>query len=327
MARRALIIGVTGQDGAYLARLLLDRGYEVHGTSRDAALARLGGLAALGIRDRVRLSSVSSIDFRSIARTIERVEPRRDLQPFRPVFRLAVVRTAGRDHRKHRGGHAQSAGGAALRRRQGAVLPRRILGVFRRYRHPCGRRGYGIPSEEPVRRGQGGGRFARRQLPRGVRIVRVLGSAVQPRIAAAAAAVRDPKDHGGRHANWGRQRRATGARRSFDPARLGLGPGLRETMWKMLQLESPEEFVIASGISHSLEDFVSAAFAELGLDWREHVDHDASLRRPSDIACSLGDPSKAARLLGWKAGLGLEEIIARMLRAEREGQGWSSDGN
>src|SRR5947209_6189818 len=69
MPRRALIIGVTGQDGAYLARLLLDRGYEVHGTSRDAAVARLSGLAALGIRDRVQLSSVSSIDFRSIART------------------------------------------------------------------------------------------------------------------------------------------------------------------------------------------------------------------------------------------------------------------
>src|SRR5947208_4777797 len=75
VARRALIIGVTGQDGAYLARLLLDRGYEVHGTSRDAAVARLGGLAALGVRDRVELSSVSPIDFRSIARTVEHVAP------------------------------------------------------------------------------------------------------------------------------------------------------------------------------------------------------------------------------------------------------------
>jgi GDP-D-mannose dehydratase len=64
------------------------------------------------------------------------------------------------------------------------------------------------------------------------------------------------------------------------------------------QLDTPDEFVIASGISHSLEDFVSVAFAELDLDSREHIDHDASLRRPNDMACWLGNPSKASNLVG-----------------------------
>ncbi len=75
MAETALIIGVTGQDGAYLARLLAAKGYAVHGTSRDAELARVDGLTALGIRDRVKMHSISPVDFRSVVQTIESVEP------------------------------------------------------------------------------------------------------------------------------------------------------------------------------------------------------------------------------------------------------------
>jgi GDPmannose 4,6-dehydratase len=73
--RNALIIGITGQVGPYLARLLLGKGYAVHGTSRDAALARLDGIHALGIRDRVVLHSMSPVDFQSIAQVIDRVAP------------------------------------------------------------------------------------------------------------------------------------------------------------------------------------------------------------------------------------------------------------
>src|SRR5579871_136368 len=75
MPRRALIVGITGQDGSYLAQLLLAAGNEVHGTSRDAELARLDGLLALGIRDKVHLSSMSPTDFRSVVQTVERVAP------------------------------------------------------------------------------------------------------------------------------------------------------------------------------------------------------------------------------------------------------------
>lgn len=87
----------------------------------------------------------------------------------------------------------------------------------------------------------------------------------------------------------------------------------------MLQRDQPDDFVIASGIAHSLEEFVATAFDKVGLNWRDHVDHDPSLARPSDISCSLGDATKAARLLDWRPTVAFAEIVARMISAEREG--------
>jgi GDPmannose 4,6-dehydratase len=90
-------------------------------------------------------------------------------------------------------------------------------------------------------------------------------------------------------------------------------------MWSMLNLQQPKDFVIASGTPHSLEQFVAAAFGELGLDWRAHVDFDPAVSRPSDIACSVGNAERAKRLLDWKPTVTFAEIVSRMLRGEREG--------
>jgi GDPmannose 4,6-dehydratase len=87
----------------------------------------------------------------------------------------------------------------------------------------------------------------------------------------------------------------------------------------MLQCEQPDDFVVASGVAHSLEEFVAMAFAEVGLNWRDYVDYDSSLTRSNDIMHSLGDPSKAAEVLHWRSSVKLSEIVARMVRAEREG--------
>ena len=87
----------------------------------------------------------------------------------------------------------------------------------------------------------------------------------------------------------------------------------------MLQCDTADDFVIASGVSHSLEEFVATAFAEVGLDWRDHVDFDGSLKRPNDIAYSAGDPAKAKRVLGWSGQTSFAEIVSRMVRAERLG--------
>jgi GDPmannose 4,6-dehydratase len=87
----------------------------------------------------------------------------------------------------------------------------------------------------------------------------------------------------------------------------------------MLQCDQPDDFVIASGVAHSLEEFVATAFAAVGLNWQDHVDHDSSLVRSSEIMYSLGDPSKA--VLHWSSTVKLPEIVARMVRAEREGAG------
>jgi GDPmannose 4,6-dehydratase len=86
----------------------------------------------------------------------------------------------------------------------------------------------------------------------------------------------------------------------------------------MLQHNEPDDFVIASGISHSLEELATVAFHEVGLDWRDHVEHDPALLRPSDILCSRGDPSKAAKVLGWRSRVDFHEIVKRMVWAERD---------
>jgi GDPmannose 4,6-dehydratase len=79
----------------------------------------------------------------------------------------------------------------------------------------------------------------------------------------------------------------------------GWAPEYVEAMWRMLQLDTPEDIIIASGVSHTLEEFVATAFSEVGLNWREHVAVDSSLSRPSDIEESVGDPCKAIRVLDW----------------------------
>ena len=89
----------------------------------------------------------------------------------------------------------------------------------------------------------------------------------------------------------------------------------------MLQRDQPDDFVVASGVAHSLEEFVASAFLEVGLNWQDHIDYDPSLVRSSDIMYSLGDPSKAAEALDWRPTVKLSEIVARMIRAEQEGAG------
>jgi GDPmannose 4,6-dehydratase len=90
-----------------------------------------------------------------------------------------------------------------------------------------------------------------------------------------------------------------------------------EAMWLMLQHDEPGDFVIATGESHTLKEFVALAFAEFGLDWNEHVDVDPSLFRPSDIVYSRGNPEKSRHLLGWEATTKFRELVAIMTEAER----------
>jgi GDPmannose 4,6-dehydratase len=99
----------------------------------------------------------------------------------------------------------------------------------------------------------------------------------------------------------------------------GWAPDYVEAMWKMLQCGQPDDFVVASGVAHSLEEFATMVFAEVGLNWRDHVDYDSSLARSSEIMCSLDDPSKAAQILDWRSTVKLPEIVARMVRDGREG--------
>ena len=89
-----------------------------------------------------------------------------------------------------------------------------------------------------------------------------------------------------------------------------------DAMWRMLQQDRPDDYVIATGETHPLEDFVEAAFSDVGLRARDHVIVDASLKRPTDIDGNYADPSKAATVLGWKASVHMGEVVRRMIEAE-----------
>jgi len=90
-----------------------------------------------------------------------------------------------------------------------------------------------------------------------------------------------------------------------------------DAMWRMLQQDQPDDYVISTGESHTLEAFVVSAFAQFGLDWADHVETDPSLFRPSEIVRNAGDPSKATRGLGWRASVVFPELISKLAEAEQ----------
>lgn len=315
----ALIAGITGQDGAYLARFLLGKGYVVHGTSRDAALARVDGLVALGIRDKVVLHSMSPADFQSVTQVIEDVAPNEiynlsgqssvSLSFTQPAETLTGITLGTLNmletlRRLRISAHFYNAGssecfgdtGAHAANEQTAFRPKSPYGVAKaaaislvtNYRESYGLfacSGLLFNHDSPLRPS----RFVTRKVTAAAARI---GAGSRERLALGNLAVRR---------DW------------------GWAPDYVEAMWKMLQCEQPDDFVVASGVAHSLEEFAATAFAAVGLNWRDYVDHDSSLVRSSDIMCSLGDPSKAAEVLDWRSNVKFPEIVARMVHAEREG--------
>jgi GDPmannose 4,6-dehydratase len=323
--RVALITGVTGQDGAYLAGLLLGKGYVVHGTSRDAALARLGGLIALGIRDQVTLHSMSPTDFQSVAQVIEAVAPDEiynlsgqssvSLSFTQPAETLAgialgtlnileALRRLRARVRFYNAGSSESFGDTGTRAANEltAFRPKSPYGVAKaaanslvvNYRESYGLftcSGLLFNHESPLRPS----RFVTRKITTAAARI---GAGSRERLALGNLSIRR---------DW------------------GWAPDYVEAMWKMLQHDRPDDFVIASGTAHSLEEFVATAFLEVGLNWREYVDYDPLLVRPSDIMFSLGDATKAAQVLDWRPTLKLPEIVAQMIRADQKSAGDAKD--
>ena len=317
--RTALIIGATGQVGAYLARLLLDKDYVVYGTSRDAALARREGLVALGVGDRVRLHSMSPHDFQSVTQVIEGTAPDE-------IYNLAGQSSVALSFSQP----VETLTGITL----GTL---NILEVLRRLQHKARLFNAGSSEcfgETPV---EGANELTafHPKSPYGVAKAAAISLVANYREAYDLFACSGllfnhesplrPVRFVTRKITAAAARIAAGSKERLALGNIsiqrdwGWAPEYADAMWRMLQSEDAEDFVIASGVAHSLEQFAAAAFAEAGLDWQEHVDFDAGLQRPSDISHSVGDPSKAARVLGWRTHVGFDEIVARMVRAEREG--------
>ena len=314
----ALICGVSGQDGAYLAKLLLDRGYRVVGTSRDAQVGSFGNLTRIGVRDRIELASMASNDFRSVVQILARYEPQE-------VYHLAGQSSVGLSFEQPVE-TLESISLSTLNLLEGI----RFLGRNTRF--------YSAGSSECF--GDNGDKAADELTPFRPR---------SPYAVAKAAAfwqVANYREAYGLYACSGilfnhespfRPERfvtqkivkaacriAAGSKESLQLGNLdiyrdwGWAPEYVDAMSRMLQQDDPQDIVIATGETHVLEDFVSEAFEAVGLDWRRHVISDPSLMRPTDLRISRANPSLAERKLGWRANLHMRGVVRAMVAAERQ---------
>ncbi len=316
--KTALIFGVSGQDGAYLSRLLLDKGYLVHGTSRDAARQPFTGLQALGVRERVTTHSSSMRDSDELLRLIQHVRPD-EIYNFAGLSSVAlsfvepetaresiaeaqarlleVLRSSGVRSRLYQSASSECFGdlphGSSGDERT-AFAPRSPYAEAKAEAHRTTihyRERYGLYAvsgivcnhESPLRTD----RFVTRKI-----------------FAAAAASA------GGSS--------ATLALGDMSVSRdWGYAAEYVEAMWLMLQRAQPEDFVLATGESHTVEELASAACAEFGLDHRDHVTVDSSFFRPTDLRYSRGNPSRARSELGWEARTKFAGLVRLLADAER----------
>ena len=315
---RALICGISGQDGTYLADLLLKKGYSVVGSSRDAQTTDFRNLSRLGIRQQIQLESMATHDFRSVLQLIHKVEPDEiynlsgqssvGLSFSQPIETLDSVITGtlnllesirflGRSVRFYNAGSSECYGdtegvGASEHsqfrpRSPYAVAKAAAYWLVANYREAYGLHastGILFNHESPIRPE----RFVTRKIvATACRIS--LGS--QEKLTLGNVQIRR---------DW------------------GWAPEYVDAMWRIVQCDTPGDFVIATGTTNSLEDFVREAFAALSLDWRDHTTVSEALFRPTDISEGKGNADKAERILGWKAHLHMTEIVGKMVQAELE---------
>jgi len=313
--KRALVLGISGQDAAYLAQLLLGKAYEVIGTSRDAMAADRTKLRALGIDGQVDVASMASNDFRSVLQTVARAEPDEIYnlagqtsvglsfeQPVETIESIAIgtlnlleaIRFVGKPTKLYNAGSSECFGdtGNFPANELTPFRPRSPYAVAKGCSHNLidnYREAYSLYActgilfnhESPLRPA----RFVTQKIVRAA--ARIAGGS------------RESLTLGNLriHRDW------------------GWASEYVEAMWLMLQRPKPRDFVIATGRTVSLEYFVEHAFAHFGLDWREHVRVDEGLLRPTDIAFSAADPSLAEQELGWKAIFDVDDVIRELCNA------------
>lgn len=309
---KALICGITGQDGSYLAKLLLEKGYEVIGTSRDAMASSLVNLDRLGIKENVILASMAINDFRSVLSVIRKHAPDEIYnlagqtsvglsfeQPVEAIESIAhgtlnileAIRFIGLPIRFYNAGSSECFGdtGGEAADENTPFCPRSPYAVakasahwlvqnYREAYNLFGCSGILFNHESPLRPK----RF------------------VTQKIVFAAALIAQA---GGGSLELG----------NIDIHRdWGWAPEYVEAMWLMLQQDQAEDFVIATGKSSSLVYFIERVFIWFGLNWEKHVSFNNALRRPSDITHSAGNPARALSKLGWASSYDIDFVINAM---------------
>jgi GDPmannose 4,6-dehydratase len=312
---KALITGINGQDGSYLAEILLSHGYEVHGTARRSSVPNLWRLA--GITDRITLHYADLTDASSISRLVADLKPDElynlaAMSDVRASFDtplyagtatglgvLAVieaVRQFSPRTKVYQAGSSEMFG-------TNPVVPfdesstfapaspyaaAKVYGYHtaRNYRDAFGlfiTNGILFNHESP-RRGE---EFVTRKITRGVNAI--LAGRADTLVLGNLRAYRD----------W------------------GWAPEYMEAAYRMMRRGEPSDYVIATGEAHSVEEFAERAFAWAGLDWHEHVEFSADLLRPSEVTYLLGDASRAAHELGWQPEITFDRIVELMMEADQ----------
>jgi GDPmannose 4,6-dehydratase len=312
MKKTALVCGVTGQDGAYLAQLLLLKGYKVIGTSRDAEASAFSNLDKLGVKSQTILTSMSLNDFRSVLQVITKYEPEEiynlagqtsvGLSFSQPVETmesisagvlnlLEAVRFINKDIRIYNAGSGEAFGdtGGKPANEDTAFRPRSPYAVAKaasfwqiaNYREAYGLfacTGLLFNHESPLRPQ----RFVTQKIINGAK--EIAAGNLRNMVLGNLDITRD----------W------------------GWAPEYVEAMWMMLQTPTADDYVIATGTSYSLEQYVEKVFVRYELDWKKYVQVDESFFRPLDIHISKANPAKAKEKLGWQATTTLEKVIERM---------------
>jgi len=315
MPKRALITGISGQDGSYLAELLLEKGYEVHGLVRGSPDQRFERLA--DIQDRLELHAADLLDESSLFDVMRTVSPNEvyNLAAMSSVsqsWRLAIataeytavgvtrlleaIRDVCPEATFYQASSSEMFGRAkSPQNEETPFYPRSPYGVAKVYGHFITvnyRESFGLRAcsgilfnHESPRRGAA---FVTRHISEGVASIKlgltdelVLGNLDVRR-------------------DWGYAKEYV------------------EAMWLMLQEEQPQDFVIGTGVSHSVRDLVDFAFQTVGLQPEDHIRIDPELARPAEIEEVVADASKAHEVLGWESRVSCEDVIEMMVKADLE---------
>jgi GDPmannose 4,6-dehydratase len=317
--KKAFITGITGQDGSYLAELLLGKGYAVHGLVRRSSSFNTWRIDHL--RDRLVLHYGDLVDQNSLVRTLEQVEPDEvynlaaqshvkvsfEMPEYTGsvtalgVLRLVdAVRELGLKTRVYQAGSSEMFGlvQETPQTERTPFHPRSPYGVAKVFGHWTAvnfRESYGMHvsngilfNHESPRRGEN---FVTRKITLGVAAIKK-GKAKELRLG------------------------NLDARRDW-----GFAGDYVEAMWRMLQQDEPDDYVVATGETRSVKEFCQEAFAHAGLDWQEFVKIDPKYFRPAEVDLLLGDPAKAKARLGWEPKVDFKGLVRLMVDADMDGQG------
>jgi GDPmannose 4,6-dehydratase len=312
--KRALITGITGQDGSYLAEFLLEKGYTVFGMVRRASRDNFERLEH--ILDRLELRQADLLDQLSLIRVLEESRPHEiynlAAQSFVPTSwsqpvltaeftalgvtrMLDAIRLVDPSIRFYQASSSEMFGKVreTPQNERTPFHPRSPYGVAKVYGHSITvnyRESYGLFACSGIL-------FNHESPRRGLEFV-------TRKVTDAAARIKYGLARGLRLGNLE-------ARRDW-----GFAGDYVQAMWLMLQQDQPDDYVVATGESHSVQELVELAFSYVGLDWREHVSVDPALKRPAEVDCLLGDITKARAKLGWSPKVRFPELVIMMVDAD-----------